>query len=39
MILYTIGGTENLMAARSYFSNVLRLHPGNIRAHVGLAMV
>ncbi|ELT97185.1 hypothetical protein CAPTEDRAFT_108309, partial [Capitella teleta] len=35
-IRYTQGGTENLLEARAYFSQAIKLNPNNIRALYGL---
>ena len=37
-LLYTVGGADNLRAARKYFSQSLHLKPKNPRALVGVAM-
>jgi hypothetical protein len=38
-IKYTIGGTENLEVARSYYAQAVKLGPNNMRALYGLLLV
>jgi len=38
MVLYTMGGADNLLLARQHFSMVLNLNPNNSRALIGLKL-
>ena len=38
-IKYSMGGTENLEMARSYFAQACKLNPNNMRAQLGLLLV